>query len=398
MNFEFVKEVFESNGIQCKVQEDKLYLQIDGKDVEVRFNEGYDEAISNFAKSRQYRYDLEKRTLIGYRTVEVFVQRLNQNIFETPSFEFKSNSSKTVQLSRATKEFSLSHFKSEDYKNFIDKIVKRRLINRVRLGYVYFHTIVWTPITIKYNLKRKIEQQKMLDDALKCFDSCLFKLAVDYGQAWELYKQRRSLNIAYTSEDEVELNIPFASYDINLVNYYKVAVSSQFPSQSFLSYYHVLEYNFLSVSEEELQAKLRSNIQSTNFSGSLADIESIINTVKKHNDKSDEKDMLIRVLKKYIEPDELKQFIDNFEESIGEKHYTKARKIFGENLSINIKNNEHMIPNTAHVLKHIRNALVHSSDKYNREDCHIPLTESEELVSFYIPLVSFLAEKIICAK
>ncbi|HHQ4294417.1 TPA: hypothetical protein ACSP49_005205, partial [Escherichia coli] len=77
----------------------------------------------------------------------------------------------------------------------------------VRLGYVYFHTIVWTPITIKYNLKRKIEQQKMLDDALKCFDSCLFKLAVDYGQAWELYKQRRSLNIAYTSEDEVELNI-----------------------------------------------------------------------------------------------------------------------------------------------------------------------------------------------
>ncbi len=28
MNFEFVKEVFESNGIQCKVQEDKLYLQI----------------------------------------------------------------------------------------------------------------------------------------------------------------------------------------------------------------------------------------------------------------------------------------------------------------------------------------------------------------------------------
>lgn len=108
--------------------------------------------------------------------------------------------------------------------------------------------------------------------------------------------------------------------------------------------------------------------------------------------------MLIRVLKKYIEPDELKQFIEEFEENIGEKHYTKTRKVFGENLSINIKNNEHMIPNTAHALKHIRNALVHSSDKYNREDCHIPLTESEELVSFYVPLVCFLAEKIICAK
>ncbi len=67
MNFEFVTEVFESNGIQCKIQAGQLYLQIDDKDVEVKFNEGYDEAIPNFAKSRQYRYDLEKRTMVGYR-------------------------------------------------------------------------------------------------------------------------------------------------------------------------------------------------------------------------------------------------------------------------------------------------------------------------------------------
>ena len=40
--------------------------------------------------------------------------------------------------------------------------------------------------------------------------------------------------------------------------------------------------------------------------------------------------MLIRVLKNIIEPDELKQFIENFEESIGEKHYTKAKKYLWE--------------------------------------------------------------------
>lgn len=397
MNFEFVKEVFDRNDVQCKIEDDKFFFVIDDKDVEVFFNDGYDKAISAFSKSRQYEFDFDKRLMLGYRTVEVFTQRLNQNIFEIPSFEFKSNSSKTVLLSRATKEFSLSHFRSEDYNKFFQKVVKAHLARSVRRGHVYFHTLLWNPYTIKYNLERKVVKEKMLNDALNCFESCLFKLAVDKGQAWQLFKERRSLSIIYTAEDNVELNIPFANYDINLVNYYKVAVSSQFPSQSFLSFYHVLEYNFLSVSEEELQAKLRSNIQSTHFSGSLADIESIINTVKKHNDKSDEKDMLVRVLKKYIEVDELRAFIEKFEESTGERYYTKSQKIFGENLSINIKN-EHTIPNTANVLKHIRNALVHSSDKYNREDCHIPLTESEELVSFYVPLVCFLAEKIICAK
>ncbi|ELY4393948.1 hypothetical protein SMZ41_004052 [Cronobacter sakazakii] len=107
--------------------------------------------------------------------------------------------------------------------------------------------------------------------------------------------------------------------------------------------------------------------------------------------------MLMRVLRKFVDQEELKEFITQFEIAAGDKLYTKSRRVFGENLSINITN-EHMIPNTAQMLKHIRNALVHSSDKYNRDDCHIPLTESEELVSYYVPLVRFLAEQIIRAK
>jgi len=56
------------------------------------------------------------------------------------------------------------------------------------------------------------------------------------------------------------------------------------------------------------------------------------------------------------------------------------------------------ISNVAKLLKHVRNALVHSSDKYNRDECHIPLTESENILEDYIPLVRFLAKKVIYAK
>lgn len=399
MNFKFITDVLEENGLTCIVDDGRLYVEINDIRLEIKFIDDYLDIIDRFSRSRQYNFSTEKNTLVSYREVEVVVQRLNQNTFEAPQFEFKSNSTKKVVLSRASKEFSLSHMKSEDYKKYFDRLVKSRLNRRIKSGIksIYFDSLLWHPITIKYILKRKISAEKMLADAMQCFDSCLYKLAVDYSQAWELFKSRRLLQATFQSEDEVELNIPFGCYDKNLVNYYKVAVSSQFPSQSFLSYYHVLEYNFLSVSEEELQSKIRANIQSTSFNGSSTDIITLINVVKKHTDKSDEKDMLMRVLRKYVDQDDLKEFIKRFETAANDKLYTKARKVFGESLSINI-NNEHMIPNVAQVLKHIRNALVHSSDKYNRDDCHIPLTESEELVSYYVPLVRFLAEQIISAK
>lgn len=47
------------------------------------------------------------------------------------------------------------------------------------------------------------------------------------------------------------------------------------------------------------------------------------------------------------------------------------------------------------MIKQIRNALVHSSDKYNREDCFMPFSESESVVISYVPIIKYLAEKVI---
>jgi hypothetical protein len=112
---------------------------------------------------------------------------------------------------------------------------------------------------------------------------------------------------------------------------------------------------------------------------------------------SDETEMLMRVLRKYVDEEELIEFISSSEDDAEEKIYTKSREVFGEKLHIQLRP-DHAISNTAKLIKHIRNALVHSSDRYSRDDCHIPLTESEDIVREYIPLIRYLSEKVICAK
>ena len=60
-----------------------------------------------------------------------------------------------------------------------------------------------------------------------------------------------------------------------------------------------------------------------------------------------------------------------------------------------MQQSRHALSNAAKALKHIRNAIVHSSDRYKRDECHIPLTESEDTIGEYIPLVKYFAEQVI---
>ncbi|MBU2591356.1 MAG: hypothetical protein ABIJ24_01895 [Nitrospinota bacterium] len=298
-------------------------------------------------------------------------------------------------MSRSSKRFALYFFVSEEYEQYFEAIVSTRLTRgRVK----EFKEMFWFPKTITYSVPRKIDCSKLLSEGMKALEGCLFKLAVERGECWDFSKKRRyKTRGIYGDTDDENMLIPLASYDSNMLKYFKVAISSQFPSQSFLAFYHILEYNFLTVSDEALHGRLKSHIHSTNFYGTDDQLETIISVVKKHNDKSDETEMLSRVLRKYIDEDELIEHINDIESKVGEKLYTKSTEIFGERFQVQNKK-DHAITNVAKLLKHVRNALVHSSARYNRDDCHIPLTESEFVVESYIPLIRFLAEKVIYAK
>jgi hypothetical protein len=107
--------------------------------------------------------------------------------------------------------------------------------------------------------------------------------------------------------------------------------------------------------------------------------------------------MLRGVLRKYVVEEEFIEFVSDFESNAGEAVYTGQKtKVFGERFSIKLEKG-HAISNAATIIKHIRNALVHSSDRYAREDCFLPLSESQDDVVKFIPVVQFMAERVIFA-
>ena len=373
----------------------KITVTYEGNEKEIEVSEEWLSEIKSFNRSNQFDFEPSKRKLIGPKSIEIGIIRLSQEFFRRPNHEFNSPNKRKVKISTASKKFALHFFHSDEYTEFFEIFLERRFKGERNMD---FKDLFWFPPTIEFSIPRKTDKSKLLAEGISAIEGCLFKLAVERNECWDFSKKRkRRLFTFYEEQEGEELNIPTATYDENMLKYFKVAVSSQFPSQAFLSFYHVLEYNFLSVSDESLEGKLKSHINSISFHGDSENLNKIISIVKKHGDNSDETEMLIRVLRKFLDEDELIEFINEIEEKVDEKLYTKNIEVFGERFAVQAKK-DHAIANVAKLLKHVRNALVHSSDRYSREDCHIPLTDSESIVENYIPLVRFLAEKVIYAK
>lgn len=339
--------------------------------------------------------------LVAYKSIEIQLSKIDPYSSSRPEYEFSDEKGNTVKISSASHEFCIALMTS----NGVPAAIKRRMLRRGEIrkpdkeGYIRifkFDDLIFVPVTARYLAPRKIKPDLLLDRALNAINASLFSLSYSLGECWEL--RERILSIGATAPrkiDEPDYSIPKAIYSDDLVTFYKVARSSIFPNQEFLSYYHVIEYHFLRVSDEILHTSLKSLINSPSFSTSYKNVNKLISVLKKNDNSSDETEMLKAVLRKYVDEDDLMEHISALEKESGKTIYTDTKKkVFGEAASIELKKG-HALNSTARVIKQIRNALVHSSDRYNREDCFMPFSESESVVISYIPIIKFLAEKII---
>lgn len=320
-------------------------------------------------------------------------------------YEYTDAHGGELRIATASPEFCLAYITSNSALKPLD-LIKNRLESRadsrsrtadgsVRL--YKFNELVAMPYTAKYSVSRKVDSAKLLSRATVATKSALFKLAYTTGDCLELREAIKPSNHLRPKQEDLDNKIPNVIYNDDLLKYYKVAKSSIFPNQQFLSYYHILEYFFLSVSDENLHTSVKSIVNAPTFNSSYENLSRLVGALKRHDNSSDETEMLKSVLSKYVDEDELIAFIQEIEHAAGDKVYSDTKKkVFGQAATISLQRG-HALHASARVTKQIRNALVHSSDKYNREDCFLPLSESEHAVRLYVPLVRFLAERVIYA-
>ena len=379
-------------GVTCSPEAGEFVIHVGQSVSTVRVDEGWEEAFNHYRRARSISFDAENRVLVHNNSVELLLVRLDPGYFSSGQYSFHDPKKNSVSISSASEVFSLAFFDSPEYENYFKSRILRRLDN-IRVRRV--SQLMWIPTTACYTASGRKTPNNLRDIAIQQIKSCLFKLAVEQHDCFSVWKQKtKRLKSLYIRSAEEEYSIPRATYDENVVSYYKVAKASPFPSQSFLAYYHVLEYHFLRVSEDLLHHRLTAMLNDTRFRPSHDGLDKVIALVRGQDAKNDETEMLRNVLDRFVPEAELVSFISQFEDSCGEKVYTKKRKVFGEQIEIVLRDG-HVLSNAAKALKHVRNAIVHSSDRYKREECHVPLSESEELIEEFIPLARFFAEKVI---
>ncbi|WP_116826811.1 hypothetical protein [Pseudomonas syringae] len=390
---EVVKRRLEEFGLNCTYEEGNISVTAEDDFVTIiTVDDDWESSYKTYLSSRKVSYDPDSRLLILNNAVEMPVARLATSGAFNDTYTLKDKGGNTVSVGDCSLVFAVAFFMSADYKNFFDIRTRRRLENNVKRRTV--RQLFFMPQTVTYSVKGRKAQPNLKALALRVIERALFKLAVEQNDCMVVWKPKKKRDRSVFWGDVVDdACLSEADYDETVVNYYKLAKASPFPSQSFLAFYHVLEYQFLKVSELVVHDRLASILNETKFRASRNNLDKVITAIRGHDSRNDETEMLRNVFTRYISEEDLVEFITEFEEKCGEKIYTKSRVLFGQKDTV--INKSHALANTAKVLKQVRNAIVHSTDRYKREDCHIPLTDSESIIEEYLPIVRFVAEKVI---
>lgn len=320
------------------------------------------------------------------------------------TFGSPSGDNTYAKISTATMQF-INCFRFEEYYLQLALPRLRFFHSRLKSGSQLpdIREALYKPYTIQvYNVNEKTIEGA-IGRSSAVIDTCLFELSylkhVTFGLAngWPVrgYSRVRQFNFGELITGR-QLPLPAASFNSDIVRFYQLGMSSDIPVLQFLAFYQVLEYFFVTVSDENLYNKLSRRLNDPMFKTTPNYLDRLIQDVSDHKHVTDEKEMLKNVLTKFVDEGELMEFIRNYEKYLGEKLYTKQRDVFGEKVEIKLEKG-HVIGNIAKTIRAVRNALVHSSDRYERSARHVPFSKSTDIVKSEIPLMRFLAERVIIA-
>ena len=200
--------------------------------------------------------------------------------------------------------------------------------------------------------------------------------------------------------DYEQLNTPpLREYLDDVVDYYKMALSTPDPYTKFISFYHIMEYFYDEVFRKKMIADIKERITNPGFSykddEKIYEIALFVKHRLKMNDESgqgNELETLKFVLNEFVPIDELKNRIFEID-SMSVDYYQSNRVAFCNAPAIPWIDVQGVYTLISKRIYFVRNSLVHSKSGKNRER-YKPYKDEAQLQK-EIPLVLAIAELII---
>lgn len=165
-----------------------------------------------------------------------------------------------IRLSRLLADEQEAQFDALGVLRLLARAITLKLSSTSKLGIRRFQSATYSFLFhLAYNLDIALVPQRFFEEV---------------SRRGRITRMRRS-----TTE---ELDPPRRTYNEDLVNHYILAISTDSPTVQFLSHYHVLEYFFESVFDDDLIEQIKTSITQPGFSYKCKkDVNHLISTIKK---------------------------------------------------------------------------------------------------------------------
>ena len=356
-------ELFDSQNYEVLVRNDSriaIYREINQVDTVNKLEYTLDKPSDEYLIFFLYNLDKEntpiilRRGLMSHRIRRIFgEQEGQQELFERSVLSIIKDCIPRLETIKIT---ATTNRKLEEYEKFL-------------------HAFIFN---LGFNLDMNIQPLRFIEE---------------YSQPYRIGRIRRAT--------AMEIEPPKRIYINDLVLHYQKAISSDSIDHQFLSYYHVMEYFFEKIYNDDVINTIRQELTKPNFSYKRQrDVKSLINTIQKklkyRNDEFsiNELEALELTLKKHIiDIDVFKESLDEISETL--VGYYKSNEVsFCQGLKVNFDNTnkEEIYKNLAKRIYRTRNAIVHS--KENEKSKYVPFKNDRDLIN-ELYLMRLIAETLI---
>lgn len=403
---DFIKEVF-----SIREDNERFYLPIN--DVEVIEMECLTENIPVVEEKDMMLIYEERNQLIAEVATSIRLSYRNEE--EELLILNDSDNDLNYELSDGSFMYSLwvANKIFNDYNNELDKIIKRiRFTIRQRVK-IFFRRVAGED-----EIEDKISMRKLLQVFSRVTTLKVTKdktSTMDLSTAIESYNYTYMCNVnrpikVYRLEEilpmlgrgrslqRTEFTVPKRKYNNILIDYYNLALSTDDPFVSFISYYHIIEYFYDEVFREQQISILREKITSPRFN--YKNDEQVFNVIEqilkvnrnvKENGSGNEQQSLNYVLIKFI--DDILEFKNKLDlDSLNFYQNHLVNFSHGDSIDWN-KDLEKVVKSVSNRIYKTRNSLIHSKS-LKKDITYHPYLHKDELHK-EINLIKAIAESII---